>query len=84
MSPSGALIALMLAGCFLVSNLSLQYGAARLPANVTSVVMLSEVVFASASAVALGGAGLTAPLLMGGGLIIGAALLAASRSSDAH
>jgi len=72
-------VALGLAGMFILSNLSLQYGAARLPANVTSVVMLSEVVFASVSAVALGGGHLTAPLLTGGGLIIGAALLAASQ-----
>lgn len=84
MSLGWALIALVLASFFLASNLALQYGAARLPANVTSVVMLSEVVFASASAVALGSGRLTAPLLMGGGLIIGAALLAASGSSDAH
>lgn len=75
-------IALMLAGLFIFSNLSLQFGAARLPANVTSVVMLSEVVFASASAIALGGGHLTAPLVMGGVLIIGAALLATSCSSD--
>lgn len=74
-----AVIALGLAMLFILSNLSLQYGAARLPANVTSVVMLSEVVFAAASAVALGGGHLTAPLVMGGGLIIGAALLAARR-----
>jgi drug/metabolite transporter (DMT)-like permease len=84
MSLGWALIALVLASFFLASNLSLQYGAARLPANVTSVVMLSEVVFASASAVALGGGRLTAPLLMGGGLIIGAALLAASGARHAH
>jgi len=75
-----SVIALVLAALFIASNLSLQYGAARLPANVTSVVMLSEVVFASVSAIALGGGHLTVPLLMGGGLIIGAALLAASNS----
>ena len=40
---------------FLAGNLALQYGAARLPANVTAVVMLTEVLFASPSAVALGG-----------------------------
>ena len=33
---------------FLAGNLALQYGAARLPANRTAVVMLTEVVFASA------------------------------------
>jgi drug/metabolite transporter (DMT)-like permease len=75
---------LALAVLFLLSNFALQYGAARLPANVTSVVMLSEVVFASASAMALGGGQLTGPLLLGGGLIVGAALLAASGRDTAH
>ena len=76
-APGWVTIAGVLAVLFLASNLTLQYGAARLPANVTSVVMLSEVVFASASALALGGGQLTAPLVLGGGLIVGAALLAA-------
>jgi drug/metabolite transporter (DMT)-like permease len=40
--------------CFLVGNLGLQYGAARLSASATSIIMLSEVVFASVSAVLLG------------------------------
>jgi drug/metabolite transporter (DMT)-like permease len=83
-APGWALIALLLAGLFLLSNLALQFGAARLPANVTSVVMLSEVVFASASAVALGGGRLTPTLLAGGGLIVGAAVLAASGRATAH
>lgn len=69
----GALLALV----FLASNLALQYGAARLPANATAVVMISEVLFASGSAVALGAGVLTVPLLLGGGLIVAAALLAA-------
>jgi len=69
--------ALALAACFLLGNLALQYGAARLPANATAVVMVSEVLFASVSAVALGAAALSAPLLAGGGLIVAAALLAA-------
>jgi len=79
-----ALLALVLATLFLLSNLALQFGAARLPANVTSVVMLSEVVFASASAIALGGGQLTTPLLAGGGLIVGAAVLAASGRPAPH
>jgi drug/metabolite transporter (DMT)-like permease len=84
-SVDWALIALALAGLFLLSNLALQFGAARLPANVTSVVMLSEVVFASASAIAFGREQLTAPLLLGGCLIIGAAVLAAvGRSGGDH
>jgi hypothetical protein len=60
---------------FLLANLALQYGASRLPASATAVVMVSEVVFASASAVALG-AGRLDPALLLGGIVI-AALLAA-------
>jgi drug/metabolite transporter (DMT)-like permease len=66
-----------LGAVFLLSNLALQYGASRLPAQVTSVVMLTEVVFASVSALALGGGELSARVLAGGSLIVGAALLAA-------
>ena len=62
---------------FLAGNLSLQYGAARLPANRTAVVMLTEVVFASLSAVALGGGALTARLALGGAFIVASAVLAA-------
>ncbi len=69
--------ALGLAAAFLVANLSLQYGASRLPANVTSVVMPCEVVFASLSAVWWAGESLSPMLLLGGALILGATLLAA-------
>jgi drug/metabolite transporter (DMT)-like permease len=62
---------------FLASNLALQFGASRLPANVTAVVMLTEVVFASGSALVLGGGTLTAQLAVGGTLIVAAAVLAA-------
>ncbi len=62
---------------FLASNLALQYGAARLRANTTAVVMVTEVFFASASAVALGAAALGLGLVLGGTLIVAAALLAA-------
>ncbi|MFZ2650003.1 MAG: DMT family transporter [Burkholderiaceae bacterium] len=64
-----------LAGLFLLGNLALQYGAARLPANVTAVVMLTEVIFASASALAWGGGTLTWKLVLGGAMIVLAALL---------
>jgi drug/metabolite transporter (DMT)-like permease len=67
----------LLALFFLASNLALQYGASRLPAQVTAVVLVTEVLFASVSAVLLGAASLTMPLLIGGALIVGAALLAA-------
>jgi drug/metabolite transporter (DMT)-like permease len=69
--------ALALAVVFLAGNLALQYGAARLPANVTAVVMLTEVLFASVSAVLLGAGQITPTLALGGALILGAALLSA-------
>ncbi len=62
---------------FLLGNLALQYGAARLAANVTAVVMITEVLFASVSAVLLGAGVVTPQLALGGALIVGAALLAA-------
>lgn len=77
-------LALVLSGFFLLSNLSLQYGAARLPANVASVVMLTEVLFASVSALLLGGGHMTPALAAGGVLILLAALLSTlERSSRA-
>jgi drug/metabolite transporter (DMT)-like permease len=68
---------LLMAAAFLVGNLALQYGAARLPANVTAVVMITEVLFAAGSAVLLGAGVLTPQLMLGGALIVGAALLSA-------
>ncbi|MFY7854987.1 MAG: DMT family transporter [Rubrivivax sp.] len=62
---------------FIGSNLSLQYGAARLPAMTTAAVMVSEVLFAAISAVLLGAATLTGQVGVGGALIVAAALLAA-------
>ncbi len=61
---------------FLFANLGLQYGAARLPAATTALVMLTEVVFASVSSVLLGAAALETRTLLGGGLILLAALWA--------
>jgi drug/metabolite transporter (DMT)-like permease len=68
--------ALALAGAFLAGNLALQYGAARLPANATAVIMITEVLFAAASAVWLGAGSVTPALALGGALIVGASLLA--------
>ncbi len=67
--------ALGLGTLFLLSNLTLQYGAARLNANATAVVMVTEVLFASVSAVLLGAGQWSLPLLLGGALIVSAALL---------
>lgn len=62
---------------FLGANLALQYGAARLAAATTALVMLTEVVFASVSSVLMGTAELQARTLLGGALILAAALWAA-------
>jgi len=67
--------ALGLGALFLLSNLALQYGAARLSANATAVVMVTEVLFASVSAVLLDAGQLSLSLLLGGALIVSAALL---------
>ena len=75
--------ALGMGAAFLVANLSLQYGAARLPANATAVIMLTEVLFASVSALALGAGTMNARLAAGGAAIVGAALLAA-REHQSH
>jgi drug/metabolite transporter (DMT)-like permease len=69
--------ALGLTAAFLVANLSLQYGASRLPAHRTAVIMLTEVLFASVSAVALGAGTLGPTLLLGGACILASAWLAA-------
>jgi drug/metabolite transporter (DMT)-like permease len=76
-APNWLLPALGLAVAFLFANLALQYGATRLPANVTSVVMPSEILFASVSAAWWAGEVLTPMLLAGGILILGATVLAA-------
>lgn len=61
----------------MVGNLALQYGAARLTAGTTSLIMLTEVVFASTSSVLLGVAEMTPATVLGGSLILLAALIAA-------
>jgi drug/metabolite transporter (DMT)-like permease len=62
---------------FLASNVALQYGAARLDAHASALIMLSEIVFASASSVALGAATLTWRIAIGGALILFAAVWSA-------
>jgi drug/metabolite transporter (DMT)-like permease len=68
-----AALAVLLALSFLAGNLALQYGASRLAAQTTALVLLSEVVFASLSSVALGAAELGAQVLLGGALILASA-----------
>ena len=67
---------------FLLANLALQYGAARLTAQRTAVVMLTEVLFAAVSAVLVGGERLTPGVVVGGVLIVvGAALAVPTRQA---
>jgi drug/metabolite transporter (DMT)-like permease len=60
---------------FMAANACLQYGASRLPAAVTSVLMLSEILFGSVSAWWLGQADIGMKELVGGALITMAALI---------
>lgn len=69
-------LALFISLAFLAGNLALQYGAAHLSASATSLIMLSEVVFASVSSVVLGTGELSTRTLLGGGLVLLASLLA--------
>lgn len=66
-----------MAGLFALANLSLQFGAARMPANLTAVIMLIEVPIAAISALWLGGGQLDLKTALGGLGIVAAALLAA-------
>jgi drug/metabolite transporter (DMT)-like permease len=66
---------------FLFGNLALQYGAARLAAHTTALVMLSEVLFASVSSVLMGAAQWESRTLWGGSLILLAALLSVTDTS---
>jgi drug/metabolite transporter (DMT)-like permease len=77
-APSAHWLVLLGALCvaFLLGNLALQYGAARLRASTTALVMLSEILFASGSAIALGAATLSGKEALGGGLILLAAVWA--------
>lgn len=61
----------------MAANIALQHGAAALPANITAVVMLTEIVIAALSSVLYGGAVLTTPMLAGAALILAASALAA-------
>ena len=62
---------------FLVANLALQHAAALLPANTTSVILITEVLFATVSALALGAGTLGPREALGALMIISAAVLAA-------
>jgi drug/metabolite transporter (DMT)-like permease len=71
------MLALLTGLALLLANWGLQYGAARLAAATTALVMLTEVVFASLSSVALGAAQVNTQTLIGGLMILLVALWAA-------
>ena len=72
---SWSVLALLTGLAMLAANLALQYGAAHLNASTTSIIMLSEVVFASVSSVLLGSGELSLRTLLGGALIVLASFL---------
>ncbi|MDH6168698.1 drug/metabolite transporter (DMT)-like permease [Variovorax boronicumulans] len=76
--------AVLLGGGFIVANVCLQYGAARLASSAASVIMLSEVLFASVSSVALGAATMDARILVGGALIVAGAVWSAFARTPAR
>jgi drug/metabolite transporter (DMT)-like permease len=76
-APQWLLLAALMSLAVLAANFALQYGAARLSAHSTALIMLSEVVFASASSVWLSAAQPDARTLVGGALILLAAALSA-------
>jgi len=69
--------ALLLGGGFVFANVCLQYAVVRLTAAAVSVLMLSEVLFATASSLALGAGTLGPRIAAGGALIVLAALWSA-------
>ncbi|MDE2457218.1 MAG: DMT family transporter [Burkholderiales bacterium] len=69
----GGVVALTLV--FLLSNVAYQYGVVRLPAAVSSLVMLTEVLFASGSAMLLGAGDFSLRVAAGAALILGAGLV---------
>lgn len=69
--------AVLLGTGFVIANVCLQYAAPKLAASATSVIMLSEVLFASVSSVALGAATMDPRILVGGALIVLGALWSA-------
>jgi drug/metabolite transporter (DMT)-like permease len=81
---SWVLIAVLLSLGFLIGNTALQYGAARLSANSTALVMLSEVVFASGSSIALGAADVSLRVVVGAALVVGAAAWSAASGAKAE
>ena len=77
---TGILAALGLGVALLLGNTALQYGATRLAAQTTALLMLTEVVFAGVSSVLLGAAE-PSPRVAIGAVLIGAAALLSARAN---
>lgn len=77
LQSAGIAVFVGLSLAFVISNAALQYGAARLSSSTTSLVMLTEILFASVSAAVLDAADFSPRIFWGGSLIVLAALLAA-------
>lgn len=69
---------------FMASNAALQYGSARIAAHTMSLIMLLEVVVATASSALMGKAELGWMVAAGGALVIGGALLAILDARKPH
>ena len=83
LQAAGIPVLLGLGLAFMAGNTALLYGAARLDAATTAIVMLTEILFASGSAAALGAAEFSPRILLGGSLIVLAAVLAAMAPAGA-
>ena len=79
-APTWVSLQLVFGLSLLLGNLALQYGAARLPASTTAVVMLFEVAVAAVSSVLIGGDANGWQAVAGGGLIMAATVLSALSS----
>jgi drug/metabolite transporter (DMT)-like permease len=82
-APQAWLVVPLLALGLGLANYSLQYGGSRLPTQVTSLIMLSEIVFAAVSAAWFAGKVLTTAEWIGGSMIVLAAIWASLRPPSA-
>jgi drug/metabolite transporter (DMT)-like permease len=82
-NPQAWLVVPLLALGLGLANYSLQYGGSRLATQVTSLIMLSEIVFAAISAAWFAGKILTTAEWIGGGMIVLAAIWASLRPPPA-
>jgi drug/metabolite transporter (DMT)-like permease len=73
------LVLMMWALFFLAANYGVQFGAARLPANVTALIMLSEIFIAGISSAVLGHSEIRWQDLLGGALILISPFLGAQK-----